>query len=69
MEADSPAEKSGLAIGDWIVALHGKPMTRHSHLFEHRSEDKAGAVLGLTVLCPRAGMLVARELSISPAIR
>jgi serine protease DegQ len=43
VQADSPAEKSGLVLGDVLVAFQGKPVTHVGELFELLDEDRIGA--------------------------
>lgn len=55
VEPDSPADKSGLLLGDTIVALAGSPVRHHDDLLAQLSSDRVNATL--TVRLIRGGQL------------
>ena len=55
VEADSPAEKGGLLLGDTIVALAGAAVRHHDDLLALLSGDRVGSEVPVRVL--RGGQL------------
>jgi S1-C subfamily serine protease len=60
VEADSPAEKGGLLLGDTIVALDGHPVRHHDDLFALLSGDRVGTAVPVCIV--RAGQV--REVTV-----
>ncbi|HUM68747.1 MAG TPA: PDZ domain-containing protein, partial [Chloroflexota bacterium] len=50
VEADSPAEKGGLTLGDTIVAVGDTAVQNHDDLLAALSGDKIGTAVPLTIL-------------------
>ncbi|MGD6811059.1 MAG: S1C family serine protease [Candidatus Bathyarchaeia archaeon] len=50
VEADSPARKAGLSMGDVLVKFNGKPVTEFYDLPRLLAEDVAGKEVGLTII-------------------
>jgi S1-C subfamily serine protease len=65
IEQDSPAEKSGLLIGDQIIALGGQPVTDGETLRAQLGPDRLGQTIAVKVI--RGGEL--KELSVTIAER
>jgi S1-C subfamily serine protease len=42
VQADSPAEKAGITLGDVLIAFNGRPVTHVGELFEQLDEDQIG---------------------------
>jgi len=55
VEADSPAEKGGLLLGDTVVALDDSPIRHHDDLLALLSGDRVGREVSIRVL--RGGKL------------
>ena len=60
VEADSPAERGGLFMGDTIVLFDGQPIRHHDDLLALLSGERIGATVSIRVL--RSGQ--AQELSV-----
>lgn len=50
LEADSPAEKSGLIVGDILVGAEGKPMQDHDELMARLASGTTGKTLTFEIL-------------------
>jgi S1-C subfamily serine protease len=55
VEADSPADKGGLLLGDTIVALAGSPIRQHDDLLVQLSADRVDAEISIKII--RGGQL------------
>jgi S1-C subfamily serine protease len=55
VNADSPAERAGLLLGDTIVALGGQPVAHHDALLTLLSGDRVGSAVPIRVV--RAGQI------------
>jgi S1-C subfamily serine protease len=62
VEADSPAEAGGLALGDTIVAFGGDPIESLDDLLGNLTGDRIGQTIELSVL--RGGELISRQVTI-----
>jgi S1-C subfamily serine protease len=59
VESGSPAEASGLIVGDILVAIEGKTITDHDELMLHLGGEAVGAALSMQVLRGGKPMLIA----------
>ena len=50
VEADSPADRAGLAAGDIVLALDGKPVTGADDLIRLLAGDKIGREVQMDIL-------------------
>jgi S1-C subfamily serine protease len=62
LETDSPAEKSGLIVGDILVGAEGKPMQDHDELMARLASDTAGKTLTFEIL--RGGELKSQAVTV-----
>jgi S1-C subfamily serine protease len=60
VEANSPAEKAGLLIGDVLVALDGMPVGDTAYLQALLGPDRVGTAVGASII--RAGQLMERTI-------
>jgi S1-C subfamily serine protease len=63
VEADSPAEKAGLLIGDVLVALDGVPVGDTADLQALLGPERVGTAVGASIV--RAGLLTERTIIVS----
>lgn len=50
LEPESPAEKSGILVGDTLVGINGKPVSDHDELFTNLSGEVVGKATPVEVL-------------------
>lgn len=61
VEADSPAEKGGLLLGDTIIAVENEPIRQHDDLLAALSGDRVGQAVSIRIV--RGGQL--QELAVT----
>jgi len=66
--AGSAAASAGLRAGDWIIGVQGQPVSQLVDLLNWLGGDAAGQALPLKVLRPRAGVLEALHVLVTPAV-